>query len=143
MKYYSYMRKPGQQLHQLQVYVECYGISVSRLICTENLKLNFNCSKIWFTQPVSNIESERNLIYSWDTCNSPSIVLFKLTFFMNLYPIQWVAWALPSSVKWPEREAAYAPTPSAEVKNEWSYIPSLPIRVHGVHWNKLTSWQKI
>jgi len=37
-----------------------------------------------------------------------------------------------SEVKRPGRESDHSPTSSAEVKNAWSYISSLPIRLHGV-----------
>jgi hypothetical protein len=52
----------------------------------------------------------------------PFTMLFILTVIMKRHTIQWLAGVFPSSVKWPEREAAHIPTPSGEVKNEWSCI---------------------
>jgi hypothetical protein len=43
-------------------------------------------------------------------------------------PIQRVLGALFLGVKRPEREADHSPPSSAEVKNEWSYISTPPIR---------------
>jgi hypothetical protein len=37
-----------------------------------------------------------------------------------------------SGVKRPGREADYSPPSSAEVKNEWSYTSTAPVRLHGV-----------
>jgi hypothetical protein len=34
--------------------------------------------------------------------------------------------------KWPGREFHHSPTPSAEIKTEWSYTSTLPIRLHRV-----------
>jgi hypothetical protein len=41
-------------------------------------------------------------------------------------PIQWVPWALPWGVKRPGREADHSLPSSAEIKNAWSYISTLP-----------------
>jgi len=51
-------------------------------------------------------------------------------------PIQRVPGAPSPGVKRPEHEDDYSPLSSAEVKNEWSYIFSPPIRLHGV----MLSW---
>lgn len=58
----------------------------------------------------------------FDTFMGYPFMLFKLTVIMNQHTIQWLAGILPSIVKWPEREAAYIPTTSGEVKNECSCI---------------------
>jgi hypothetical protein len=50
-------------------------------------------------------------------------------------PIQWVTGDLPLGVKQPEREADHSPPYSAEVKNEWSYTSSPPIRLNGMMLN--------
>jgi hypothetical protein len=47
-------------------------------------------------------------------------------------PIQWVPGALSLGVKRPGSEADHSPPSSAEVKNEWSYTSTPPIRLHGV-----------
>jgi hypothetical protein len=47
-------------------------------------------------------------------------------------PIQWVPGTLSLGVKWPGREADHSPPSSCEVKNEWSYTFTPPIRLHGV-----------
>jgi hypothetical protein len=47
-------------------------------------------------------------------------------------PIQWVPEALSLGVKRPGIEADHSPPSSAEVKNEWSYTSTPPIRLHGV-----------
>jgi hypothetical protein len=48
-------------------------------------------------------------------------------------PIEWVTGtgALTLGVKRPRREADHSPS-GAEVKNEWSYTSTPPIRLHGV-----------
>jgi hypothetical protein len=46
--------------------------------------------------------------------------------------IQWVPGALSLGVKWPGHEADHSPSPSAKVKNEWSYTSTPPICLHGV-----------
>jgi hypothetical protein len=46
-------------------------------------------------------------------------------------PIQWIPGALSLGLKRPEREADHPSPYSAEVKNEWSYTSSHPIRLHG------------
>jgi len=38
------------------------------------------------------------------------------------------------------REIDHAPAPSAQVKNGWSYTSSLPIRLHGVGRDNITSY---
>jgi hypothetical protein len=45
-------------------------------------------------------------------------------------PNQQVSGALSLGVKRPWREAGHSPLPSAEVKNEWSYTYTPPIRLH-------------
>jgi hypothetical protein len=40
--------------------------------------------------------------------------------------------ALSLGIKRPGREADHSPPTSVEVKNEWSYNPTPPIRLHGV-----------
>jgi hypothetical protein len=47
-------------------------------------------------------------------------------------PIQWVSGILSLGVKRPGREADHSPPSSAEVKNAWSYVSTLPIRLRGV-----------
>jgi hypothetical protein len=47
-------------------------------------------------------------------------------------PIQWVPGTLSLRVKRQGREADHTPPSSAEVKNEWSYTSTSPIRLHGV-----------
>jgi hypothetical protein len=47
-------------------------------------------------------------------------------------PIQWVPGALSLGVKRAGREADHSPPSSAEVKNAWSHISTIPIRLHGV-----------
>jgi hypothetical protein len=49
--------------------------------------------------------------------------------------IQLVPGALSPGVKRPGREADHSPPTSAEVKNTWIYISTLPIRLHGVVLN--------
>jgi hypothetical protein len=46
-------------------------------------------------------------------------------------PIQWARGVLSLGVKRPEREADHSHPSSAEVKNEWSYTSTPPIRLHG------------
>jgi hypothetical protein len=46
--------------------------------------------------------------------------------------IQWVPGALSLGVKRPWREADHSSPSSTEVKNEWSYKSTPPIRLHGV-----------
>jgi hypothetical protein len=46
-------------------------------------------------------------------------------------PIQWIAEAFHSEVKWPGHEAGHLPRTSAEVKKPWIYT-STPIRLYGV-----------
>jgi len=53
-------------------------------------------------------------------------------------PIQRLPGALSLGVKRPGREADHSPPFSAEVNNTWSYIPTPPIRLHGVMLNYLT-----
>jgi len=48
----------------------------------------------------------------------------------NQPTIQWVAGALSLGVKRQGREAVHSPC-SADVKNVWSYISTLPVRFHG------------
>jgi hypothetical protein len=36
------------------------------------------------------------------------------------------------AARWQGLEVGHSPPPSAEVKNEWSYGSTLPIRLHGV-----------
>jgi hypothetical protein len=45
-------------------------------------------------------------------------------------PIQWVPGALSPGVKWPGHEADYSPPSSAEVKNAWHYMSTLPPTRH-------------
>jgi hypothetical protein len=47
-------------------------------------------------------------------------------------PIHWVPGALSLGVKRPGREADHSSPSSAEVKNAWTYTPTLTIRLHGV-----------
>jgi hypothetical protein len=47
-------------------------------------------------------------------------------------PIQWVPGAPSLVVKRPGCEADHSPPSSAEVKNEWSYNSTPPVRLHGV-----------
>jgi hypothetical protein len=47
-------------------------------------------------------------------------------------PVQWVPGALSLEVKWPGREADHSLLSSAEVKNEWSYTSTPPIRLRGM-----------
>jgi hypothetical protein len=47
-------------------------------------------------------------------------------------PIQWVPWTLSLGVKRPGLEADHSLPSSAEVKNDWSYTSTPPIRLHGV-----------
>jgi hypothetical protein len=44
---------------------------------------------------------------------------------------QWIPEALSLVVKRPGREAEYSPPSSAEVKNAWSYVYTLPNSLHG------------
>jgi hypothetical protein len=53
------------------------------------------------------------------------LLLFKLLLLR-------VPGALFLGIKLPAREADHLPPSSAEVKNEWSYTSTLPIRLHGV-----------
>jgi hypothetical protein len=46
-------------------------------------------------------------------------------------PIQGVPGALSLGVKLPVRETDHSPPASAEVKNEWKYTSTPPIRLHG------------
>jgi hypothetical protein len=48
------------------------------------------------------------------------------------HPIQWVPGALSLGLKLPQREADHSPPSSVEVKNEWRYTFTPPIRLHGV-----------
>jgi len=43
--------------------------------------------------------------------------------------------ALSLGVYWPWRDADHSPTASSEVKNEWIYNSTSPIRRHGVVLN--------
>jgi hypothetical protein len=47
-------------------------------------------------------------------------------------PIQWVSEALSLRLKRPGREADHSPPCCTEVKNEWSYTSTPPVRPHGV-----------
>jgi hypothetical protein len=47
-------------------------------------------------------------------------------------PIQSVSGALSLGVKRSGREVDYSPPSNAEVKNEWSYTSTPPMRLHGV-----------
>jgi hypothetical protein len=51
-------------------------------------------------------------------------------------PIQWVPGALTLGIKRPGRVAEQSPPSSAEVKNEWSYTSTLPVRLNGVVLNQ-------
>jgi hypothetical protein len=46
--------------------------------------------------------------------------------------IQWVPGTLSFEIKRPGRKADHSPSPSAEVKNAWSYISTPPILLRGV-----------
>jgi hypothetical protein len=47
-------------------------------------------------------------------------------------PIKWVAGTVPLGVNQPRREADHSLPSNAEVKDEYSYISSPPIRPRGV-----------
>ena len=49
----------------------------------------------------------------------------------NQRPVTWIP-AVLSQLKQPRRKSYHSPPPSAEVKNEWSYTSTPPIRLHGV-----------
>jgi len=40
------------------------------------------------------------------------------------------------------READYSPPSSVEVKNDWSYTPTAPIRLRGLHRNNFIRYKK-
>jgi len=46
--------------------------------------------------------------------------------------IQWVAGALSSEVKRPEREVEHSPPSTAHLQKTWSYTSTPPGRLHGV-----------
>jgi hypothetical protein len=46
---------------------------------------------------------------------------------------------ISEEMKRPEREIDHWSPSRAEVKNEWSYKSTLPIRLHGVHGDKFTA----
>jgi hypothetical protein len=48
--------------------------------------------------------------------------------------------ALSPCVKWPGREVDHIPTSSTDLKNEWSYTSTHPIRLHGVNRDSFTSY---
>jgi len=53
----------------------------------------------------------------------------------NQPPFQWVPGVLTPEVKWTVREVDHSPPSSADVKNEWSYTSTSPIRPHGLVLN--------
>jgi hypothetical protein len=55
-----------------------------------------------------------------------------LAYDKDLPCIQSVPGALSVGVKRPGREANHSPPSSSEVKNEWSYTSTPPVRLHGV-----------
>jgi len=42
-----------------------------------------------------------------------------------------------TGTKWPGREVNHSLPSSAEVKNEWSYVSTLPVHLHGVDREKV------
>jgi hypothetical protein len=46
--------------------------------------------------------------------------------------IQCILGVLSLGIKWPGCEADRSPSPSAEVKNAWSYTSTPPLHLHGV-----------
>jgi hypothetical protein len=76
------------------------------------------------------------MVVGFDSRRGLGIFLFTTVSRTALGPTQphnqWVPEALSLGVKRPRREADHSPSFSAEVKNEWSYTFTSPIRLHGV-----------
>jgi hypothetical protein len=72
----------------------------------------------------------------FDSRQGQGIFLLTIAFRLALGPIQpplqGVPQALPSRVKRPLRESDHSPPSNAEVKNEWIYTSTPPVRLHGV-----------
>jgi len=54
-------------------------------------------------------------------------------------PIQWVTATLSSGVKQLGHYADWLHPPSAGVKNDWSYVSTSPICLHGMYRKNFTS----
>ena len=57
--------------------------------------------------------------------------MFRPDLCMSQPPIQQVQGSL-LGIKWQEHEVDHSPSPSAELKNEWSYTPTSPVGLHSV-----------
>jgi hypothetical protein len=75
---------------------------------------------------IPGFDSRRRLgIFLFNTASRTALELTK--------PLTgWVPRAVPLEVKWAGCEADHSPPSSAEVKDEWSYTSTLPVRLIGM-----------
>jgi hypothetical protein len=71
-------------------------------------------------------------------CKGQDIFLFPVSSRPIQRPRHWFPGTGSLEVRWPEHEADHSPPSSAEVKNEWSYTPTPPLCLQGMHRDNFT-----